>query len=73
MPSNSGTFYVGSNGNAGSKKDYTTYDICTLNMNARDTVIKSLGAPVNTNGFEGDLFIAPDESYLILSAKETKD
>jgi hypothetical protein len=27
-----------------------------------------LPAPVNTSGFEGDAFIAPDESYLIVSA-----
>jgi hypothetical protein len=26
-----------------------------------------LPAPVNTSGFEGDAFIAPDESYLIVS------
>ncbi|AKD53676.1 putative Ig domain-containing protein [Spirosoma radiotolerans] len=70
-PTNSGVFYVGSNGHQGSKADFTTYDICTLTMSKTDTVIQSLGIPVNTNGFEGDFYIAPDESYLILSANET--
>ena len=72
MPSKSGVYYVGSNANAGSKRDYSTYDFCTLSMNATDTVIKSLGKPLNTPAFDGDFYIAPDESYIIISAKETK-
>jgi hypothetical protein len=72
MPANSGVFYVGSNANAGSKHDYSTYDFCTLSINATDTIIKSLGKPLNTPAFDGDFYIAPDESYIIISAKETK-
>jgi len=34
--------------------------------------VKSLGRPLNEPGFNGDLYIAPDESYMIVSAKETK-
>jgi len=71
MPTRSGIFYVGSNGNAGDKKNYSTYDICSLRMNAADTIITSLGSPLNTTGFDGDFYIAPDESYIIISAKET--
>ena len=71
MPSRSGTFYVGSNGNAGDIKNYSTYDFCSLTMSATDTVIKSLSGEVNTTGFDGDFYIAPDESYIIISAKET--
>jgi hypothetical protein len=72
MPTHSGVYYVGSNANQGSKNDYSTYDFCTLIISDRDTVIKSLGAPLNTPAFDGDLYVAPDESYMIISAKETK-
>ncbi|MFT3933977.1 MAG: hypothetical protein QM726_10210 [Chitinophagaceae bacterium] len=71
MPTRSGTYYVGSNGTGGDKKDYSSYDFCALTMKGGDTVIKSLGTPLNTTGFNGDFFIAPDESYIIVSAKET--
>jgi hypothetical protein len=73
MPTNSGTFYVGSNARQGNRRDYGTYDFCTLRMSAGDTVVESLGSPVNTPGFDGDFFVARDESYMIVSAKEKKD
>lgn len=69
---NSGTFYAGSNGNQGSKNDWSTYDFCKLTISGKDTVISSLGNNINTPAFDGDFFIAPDESYIIISAKETK-
>ena len=68
---NSGTFYVGSNGTQGSKGDYSTYDFCKMTINGKDTTISSLGTAINTPAFDGDFFIAPDESYIIISAKET--
>jgi hypothetical protein len=68
---NSGVFYAGSNGNQGSKKDYSTYDFCSLTVSAKDTIIKSLGSPLNTKAFDGDFYIAPDESFIIISANET--
>lgn len=68
---NSGTFYAGSNGTQGSKKDYSTYDFCKLTISGKDTAISSLGNTINTPAFDGDFFIAPDESYIIISAKET--
>ena len=71
MPTNSGAFYAGSNGNAGDIKNYSTYDFCKLTINGADTSIVSLGSPLNTAGFDGDFYIAPDESYIIISAKET--
>jgi hypothetical protein len=73
QPTRSGTYYVASNANQGNKNDYTTYDFCTLTISGNHTVIKSLGKPLNTPGFDGDFFVAPDESYMIISAKETKD
>jgi len=72
QPSKSGLYYTGSNGMNGSKRDYSTYDFCTLSIAKGDTVIKSLGSPLNTAGFDGDFYIAPDESYIIISANETK-
>ncbi|WP_413668625.1 hypothetical protein ACEN9X_00965 [Mucilaginibacter sp. Mucisp86] len=73
MPTNSGTFYVGSNANAGNVKDYSTYDFCTLTISKTDTVIKSLGPVINTPAFDGDFYVAPDESYMIISYKEKPD
>jgi len=72
MPTIRGVYYVGSNAHQGNKHDYSSYDFCTLVMSNSDTVIKSLGRPLNTTGFDGDFYIAPDESYIIISAKETK-
>jgi hypothetical protein len=72
MPTASGVCYVGSNGHQGRLRDFSTYDICTLRMSAGDTVIESLGPPINTPGFDGDFYVARDESYIIVSAKETK-
>ncbi|MDJ1486423.1 hypothetical protein QNI16_38455 [Cytophagaceae bacterium YF14B1] len=69
----SGTCYLGSNGRNGSKKNWSTYDFSTMHVTQADTLIESLGLPLNTSGFDGDFYIAPDESYIIISAKETKD
>lgn len=71
MPTQSGNYYIGSNGDRSNKKDYSAYDFSVLTISGRDTIIKSLGETVNTNGFDGDFYIAPDESYIIISAKET--
>jgi hypothetical protein len=73
MPTNSGTCYVGSNVHPDKRGDYQDYDISELKMTATDTTIRSLGEPMNTPGFDGDFFVARDESYIIISAKETKD
>jgi hypothetical protein len=71
MPTASGTIYGGSRvPNDPNRKDM---DICELKISPGDTVIRSLGQPINTTGFEGDFFVAKDESYMIVSTKETKD
>ena len=72
QPTSSGVYYTGSNSNSGSKSDYSTYDFCTLTISGQDTVIKSLGVPLNTPAFDGDFYVAADESYMIISANETK-
>ena len=68
-----GTFYMGSNGMQGSKNDYATYDFCKMVIIKGDTTVQSLGNVLNTPAFDGDFFIAPDESYIIISTKETKN
>jgi hypothetical protein len=73
MPTSSGAAYVGSNVNGGDRKDFNSYDICLLQSDKNSNTIKSLGAPLNTPGFDGDFYVAPNESYIIISAKETKD
>ncbi len=65
------TFYVSSNALSGSKGDYSTYDFCKMVVTATDTTIESLGQPLNTPAFDGDFYIAPDESYMVISTKET--
>ena len=71
MPTRSGRFYAGSNGNRSQKSDYSAYDFSILTIKPGDTVITSLGTPLNTQGFDGDLYVAPDESYMIISTHET--
>ena len=73
MPTLSGVCYAASNVHPDKMRDFSDYDISVLRMGATDTVVKSLGAPVNTPGFDGDFYVAPDESYMIISNKETKD
>ena len=65
------TYYVGSNGTQGNKNDWSTYNFCKMTVSGRDTTIVSLGDKINTSAFDGDFFIAPDESYIIISSKET--
>lgn len=73
MPTKSGRCYVGSNAHEGNRKDFKTYDFCTLVFTQTDTLIQSLGPVINTPGFDGDFYVAPDESYMILSYKEKPD
>lgn len=73
MPTISGNYYVGSNGTWGKMNDYSTYKFSLLRINGDDTTIKSLGTPLNKPGFNGDFYIAPDESYIIISTNESPD
>ncbi|MFT3822533.1 MAG: hypothetical protein QM731_01385 [Chitinophagaceae bacterium] len=73
MPVKSGRAYVGSNGTWGQANDAGSWKFAVMPANPLDSSIKNLGAPLNSTGFNGDLYIAPDESYMIISAKETKD
>lgn len=73
MPTASGTCYAASNVHADKMRDFQDYDISELKMTGADTTIRSLGEPLNTPGFDGDFFVARDESYIVISAKEQKD
>ncbi|AYL94515.1 hypothetical protein [Mucilaginibacter celer] len=72
MPTQSGTFYIGSNTDTGKTKDYSNYDFCTFKPGNPD-VVKSLGPVINTQAFDGDFYVSPDESFMIISYKEKPD
>jgi hypothetical protein len=72
MPTLSGNNYVGSDPDPDDVKDGVTTAFSILTFSDGKPSIKSLGRPLNEPGFNGDLYIAPDESYMIVSAKETK-
>ena len=73
MPTKSGTFYMGSNPDEDDKKRGVTSAYSTLTISGSNATAKSLGSPLNEPGFNGDFYVAPDESYIIVSANETKD
>jgi hypothetical protein len=72
MPTKSGIYYVGSDPDAEDKKNGITFSFSTMNVSATGPTVKSLGVPLNEPGYNGDFYVAPDESYMIVSAKETK-
>jgi hypothetical protein len=72
MPTKSGVFYLASDPDAEDKKNGITFSFSKLTPSGNGFTIKSLGRPLNEPGFNGDFYIAPDESYIIVSAKETK-
>lgn len=45
----------------------TDGNICQVIVSNGDTVLQSLGIPINTSSKENDFFIAPDESYILFS------
>jgi hypothetical protein len=71
MPTLSGNAYVGSDPDPEDVKNGSTYVFSLLTISDGKVTVKSLGRPLNEPGFNGDLYIAPDESYIIVSAKET--
>lgn len=73
MPTLSGRFYVGSEPDADDATHGITYAFSVITIVDGKPVVKSLGRPLNEPGFNGDLYVAPDESYIITSAHETKD
>jgi len=72
MPTASGDLYVGSNPGPEDVKNGSTYVFSMLTVANGEAIVKSLGSPLNGAGFNGDFYIAPDESYMIVSTNETK-
>ena len=72
MPTRSANYYAGSDPDPEDVKNGITYAFGVLTISNGNIKAKSLGRPLNETGFNGDLYIAPDESYTIVSAKETK-
>ncbi len=73
MPTISGNKYAASNGTWGQPSDANAWRFSVMPPSDADTSIQDLGPPLNSPGFNGDFFIAMDESYMIISTKETKD
>lgn len=71
-PTKSGTFYISSDSDAKDKKSGITQSFSTMKMSQAGPKVSSLGVPLNEPGVNSDFFIASDESYMIVSAKETK-
>jgi hypothetical protein len=71
-PTTSGNIYAGSNGTWGNM-DWKNCQFTRINVAKGDTGIKTLGMPLNSSGFNGDFFVAKDESYMIISYKEQPD
>ena len=72
MPTASGNIYVGSDPSPEDVKNGVTYAYSVLTRSNGKVTVKSLGRPLNEPGFNGDLYVAPDESYMIVSANETE-
>lgn len=63
---NDGTMYFASNGhtrNDATRKDHDIYYTKIIDNEFQKPVL--LDSAINTKGYEGDVFVAPDESYLI--------
>jgi hypothetical protein len=71
MPTTSGRCYVGSDAGQGNVTDWNTYKFCVMEGSGATSTIRSLGVPLNEPGFNGDFFVAKDESFMIVSANET--
>jgi hypothetical protein len=72
MPTKSGTFYIATDSDAKDKEAGITNSFSTMKMSPTGPKVQSLGTPLNEPGTNSDFFVAPDESYMIVSAKETK-
>jgi hypothetical protein len=72
MPANSGTIYISKESDEEDRKSGITQSFSTMRISEAGLQVRSLGVPLNEPGYNGEFFIAPDESYMIVSAKETK-
>jgi hypothetical protein len=71
-PVKSGTIYFSTESDAEDKKLGITSSFSTMTISDAGTKVQSLGVPLNEPSYNGEFYIAPDESYMIVSAKETQ-
>jgi hypothetical protein len=71
-PTKSGNIYISTESDAEDKKSGITNSFSTMMVSAARLQVRSLGVPLNEPGVNSDFLVAPDESYMIVSAKETK-
>jgi hypothetical protein len=72
-PTASSHFYACSNADDEDKRYGSTDVFSLVSLDRGRPVARSLGRPLNGIGFNGDFFVSPDESFIVLSAKETTD
>ena len=72
-PTASANYYACSNPTKEDVRNGSTDVFSVFTVSQGVPAVKSLGQPLNSPGFNGDFFVSPDESYMVLSAKETKD
>jgi hypothetical protein len=58
-----GSYYISSK----SGKDAELSDWCKVSINGADTIVSSLGRPLNTVGENLDFFVSRDESFMIVT------
>ncbi len=73
MPVLSGDYYLGTNGTWGKPGDWNSVRFSKASVSGTDIFVHDLGTPLNEPGFNGDFYVAPDESYIVVSANETPD
>ena len=73
MPVLSGDYYLGTNGTWGKSDDWNSVRFAKASVSGADILVHDLGSPLNEPGFNGDFYVAPDESYMVVSANETPD
>lgn len=74
LPTLSGNAYMGTNPDKRDAWEGRTSVVGMIEAPIEKATVKtSLGVPVNEPGFNGDFFVSRDESFMIVSAKETRD
>ena len=69
---NEGTIYFSSNVKADRDRNEDNYDIYyAKSLDGEFQMPVALGPAINTDGYEADVFVAPDESYLIFCSTRT--
>jgi Putative Ig domain len=74
LPTLSGNAYMGTNPDKRDAREGRTSVVGEVDAPVEKAAeVRSLGVPLNEPGFNGDFFVARDESFMVVSAKETSD